>query len=92
METFTSPPSSSVLTKIKHENNVLKQHPKPITAKISKIEKEMATLTMARVLKSQRHYQDALSIIDVLESNGHDDSQIAQQKKEILQLISESQK
>ena len=49
----------------------------------------MATLTMARVLKSQRHYQDALAVIDVLESNGDD---VAQQKEEIQQLISESRK
>ena len=52
----------------------------------------MATLTMAQVLKSQRHYQEALAVIDVLESNGHDTDGVARQKEEILQLISESKK
>ena len=85
----TTPPKP---TKIKQENNVPIQKPEPIIEKTYKIEKEMATLTMAQVLKSQRHYQEALAVIDVLESNGPDDGQIAQQKEEILQLISETQK
>ena len=77
---------------IKQENNVTIQKPKPVIEKKYTIEKEMATLTMAQVLKSQRHYQEALAVIDVLESNGQDDGQIAQQKEEILQLMSETQK
>ena len=52
----------------------------------------MATLTMAQVLESQRHYHEALAVLDVLESNGQDSSQITQKKEEILQLISASKK
>ena len=52
----------------------------------------MATLTMAQVLESQRHYHEALAVLDVLELNGQDSSQIAQKKKELLQLISTSKK
>ena len=52
----------------------------------------MATLTMAQVLESQRHYHEALAVLDVLESNGHVSSQIARKKEEILQLISASKK
>jgi len=68
------------------------QNPKPNTEKIYKIEEAMATLTMAQVLKSQRHYQEALAVLDVLESNGEDSSRISRKKEEILQLISASQK
>ena len=64
----------------------------PKTENIYKIEKAMATLTMVQVLKSQKHYQEALAVLDVLESMGSDSGQIAQKKEEVLQLISESQK
>ena len=52
----------------------------------------MATLTMAQVLKSQRHYHEALTVLDVLESKGCDSKEIAYEKEEILKLISASQK
>ena len=52
----------------------------------------MATLTMAQVLKAQRHFQEALAVLDVLELNGHNNGQIALQKEELLELISQSQK
>ena len=85
------PPSNSVPVEIKPNNDVPRQSSKT-NKKICKIEKAMATLTMAQVLKSQRHYQEALAVIDVLESNGHDTDGVARQKEEILQLISESKK
>jgi len=44
------------------------------------------------VLESQRHYNEALAVLDVLESNGQHSSQISQKKEEILQLISASKK
>ncbi len=87
-----APPPSSVHTKTKPENNVPIQDPVPKTETLYKIEKAMATLTMAQVLKSQKHYQEALAVLDVLESIGKDNNQIARKKEEILQLISESQK
>ena len=73
-------------------NNIPVQNPEPVTEKIYKIEEAMATLTMAQVLKSQHHYQEALAVLDVLESNGQNSSQITQNREEILQLISASKK
>ena len=86
------PTPSPVLTETKPEKKVSIQRPKPDTEKNYKIEKTMATLTMAQVLESQRHYHEALAVLDVLESNGQDSSQIAQKKEEILQHISASKK
>jgi tetratricopeptide (TPR) repeat protein len=79
-------------TETKPEKNSSIQSPKPDTEKKYKIEKAMATLTMAQVLESQRHYHEALAVIDVLESNGQDSNQIARKKEEILQHISASKK
>ena len=86
------PTPSPVLTETKPEKKVSIQRPEPDTEKNYKIEKIMATLTMAQVLESQRHYHEALAVLDVLESNGHDSSQIARKKEEILQHISASKK
>ena len=85
-----APPSKHI--EIKQEKNVTIQKPKAIIEKKYTIEKEMATLTMAQVLESQRHYLEALAVLDVLESNGQDSSQIARKKEEILQHISASKK
>ena len=91
IETVESPPPP-VTTEIKPGKKVSIQKPEPNTQKNYKIEKTMATLTMAQVLESQRHYHEALAVLDVLESNGQDSSQIARKKKEILQHISASKK
>ena len=89
LETVEPPPRP---TETKPEKNSSIKSPKPDTEKKYKIEKAMATLTMAQVLESQRHYHEALAVIDVLESNGQDSSQIAQKKEKILQHISVSKK
>ena len=91
LETVEPPPPSGPL-ETKPGKNVTLQNPEPDTEKKYKIEKAMATLTMAQVLESQRHYHEALAVLDVLESNGRDNSQIAQQKEKLLQLISASKK
>ena len=57
-----------------------------------KIENSMATFTMVRVLKSQQHYNQALAVLEVLESMGQDEGTLVQEKDEILKRISESQK
>ena len=92
LETVHPLPPPLKPTETKPENNVPIQSPEPRAEKKYKIEKTMATLTMAQVLRSQQHYQEALAVLDVLESNGQDSSQSAREKKEILQLISASQK
>ena len=82
--------SSSVPDKIKLENNI------PIQSTDSKnnykIEQSMATLTMAQVLQSQQHYQEALAVLDMLESKGLESKQIAIKREEILELISAPRK
>ena len=90
--TVDPPPSPSKHVEIKQENNVPIQKSKPIIVKKYTIEKEMATLTMAQVLKAQRYYQEALTVLDVLESNGQNNGQLSREKEEILELISEAQK
>jgi len=91
LETVEPPPPPGP-TETKPENNVPIQNSESHTEKKYKIEKAMATLTMAQVLESQRHYHEALAVLDVLESNSQDSSQIARKKKEILQHISASKK
>ena len=92
LEAVDSTPPTSILVETKPENNVPIQKPEPNTEKIYKIAKTMATLTMVQVLKSQQHYHKALAVLDVLEANGHDSSQVARKKEEILKLILASQK
>ena len=91
LETVEPPPPPGP-AETKPEKNSSIQSPKPDTEKKYKIEKAMATLTMAQVLESQRHYHEALAVLDVLESNGQHSSQIAKKKEEILQHISASKK
>ena len=92
LEAVEPPPPPSEITETKSKNNIPIQNPEPVIEKIYKIEEAMATLTMFQVLKSQRHYQEALSVLDVLESNNQGNSQISRKKEEILQLISASKK
>ena len=56
------------------------------------IVESMATFTMVQVLKSQQHYQQALAIINVLESRGLDSERIARERDEIHRLVSSSKK
>ena len=50
----------------------------------------MATLSMLNILKNQKHYRQALSVIHVLESTNIDPPRIAKQKREIQLLIKKS--
>ena len=54
------------------------------------IVESMATLTMVQILKSQKHYHQALSVLDVLKSIGRDSDQIAKVKNDIQQLLNNS--
>ena len=56
------------------------------------VDKSMATFTMVQVLKSQKHYNQALAVLETLESMGRDSQKIFQEREEILQRIAESQK
>ena len=52
-----------------------------------KLESSMATLSMLNILKNQKHYHQALSVIHVLESKNIDPQRIAKEKKDIQLLI-----
>ena len=56
------------------------------------VDKSMATFTMVQVLKSQKHYNQALAVLDLLESIGLDKKKIEQERVNILQCISDFQK
>ena len=79
-----SPPDNSLprSAPIKSFNPVIKEQ--------YEIVESMATFTMVQVLKSQKHYHQALSVLDVLKSNGRDSDQIAKEKNDIQQLLKNS--
>ena len=54
------------------------------------VDTSMATFTMVQVLKSQKHYGQALSVLEALESAGQDKNKINREKEVLLQCISES--
>ena len=55
------------------------------------IEESMATFTMVQILKSQQHYNQALTVLEMLESMGQDSTKIASERDDVLHRISESQ-
>ena len=88
-----SPPTTS-------SNSEKILNPKPPTIKPQKISEEdlqalditprMATFTMVNVLKKQRLYQQALSVLKMLEEKGADQALITQEKQTIQELLEES--
>jgi len=64
--------------------------PAPVKNQAYNVDTSMATFTMVQVLKSQKHYGQALSVLEALESAGLDKNKIDQEKEVVLQCISES--
>ena len=64
----------------------------PIIEKSYKIVESMATFTMVKVLKSQKHFHQALAVLDILQSKGRDGERISGERAEIQQLIKDSTK
>ena len=52
-----------------------------------KLESSMATLSMLTILKKQKHYQQAMAVIHILESKNIDPQRIAKEKEEIQSII-----
>ena len=52
----------------------------------------MATFSMVQVLKSQKHYNQALAVLDKLKSNGADGDRIAKETDGINILVDKIQK
>jgi len=55
------------------------------------LEESMATFTMLHVLKTQKHYQQALAVLNMLESKNMDDSRISKERSEINSLLKQEQ-
>jgi hypothetical protein len=76
-------------------------NPKPPTIKPQKISEEdlqalditprMATFTMVNVLKKQKLYQQALSVLKMLEEKGADKALISQERQTITELLKASE-
>ena len=62
----------------------------PIIDKSYGIVESMATFTMVRVLKSQKHFHQALAVLEILQSKGRNSERISGERAEIELLISES--
>ena len=59
----------------------------PIIEKSYEVVESMATFTMVKVLKSQKHFHQALAVLEILKSRGRDGERISGEKAEIQQLI-----
>lgn len=53
------------------------------------IVESMATFTMVQVLKSQKHYSQALAVLEILKSKERDSERISKEKIAIQQLLKE---
>ena len=62
----------------------------PIIEKSYEIVESMATFTMVKVLKSQKHFYQALAVLEILHSRGRDSERISGERAEIELLIRES--
>jgi len=52
----------------------------------------MATFTMVKILSSQKHYDQALGALDILETKGGDKMRVAKEKEEIESLLAAVEK
>ena len=62
----------------------------PIIDQSYEIVESMATFTMVKVLKSQKHFHQALAVLEILKAKGRDGERIAGEKAEIGLLIKDS--
>ena len=53
------------------------------------LEESMVTFAMIHVLKSQKHYRQALAVLKMLESKDMDADRISKERSEIQALLSE---
>ena len=55
-----------------------------------KIKPTMATLTFVEILKQQKHYNQALHVLSIIESKSQSDKKIKKIKTEIKTLLAET--
>ena len=85
-------PDSDGLSENITPNSVDQKAAEPIIEKSYKIVESMATFTMVKVLKSQKHFHQALAVLEILKAKGRDGERIAGEKAEIGLLIKDSTK
>ena len=83
-------PDSDALTENIIPNSAAEKIAEPIIEKSYEIVESMATFTMVRVLKSQKHFHQALAVLEILQSKGRDGERISGERAEIELLIKES--
>ena len=77
--------------KVKNDNEALAQEIRPTKDPKYDLEQSMVTFTMLQVLKNQKHYQQALAVLNMLESKNMDDSRISKERSEINSLLKQEQ-
>ena len=95
---MTIPNATNKVSERKKEMELLKSDDQvsnetPVVAKSTddinyKVEGSMATFTMLQVLKTQKHYQQALAVLKLLESKNMDADRISKERSEIRSLLS----
>jgi len=80
-------PGSDGITENITPNSADQKATEPIIEKSYEIVDSMATFTMVKVLKSQKHFHQALAVLEILKSRGRDGERISGEKAEIQQLI-----
>ena len=83
-------PASDGFTENIIPNSADQKTTEPIIENSYDIVETMATFTMVRVLKSQKYFHQALTVLEILKSKGRDGERISGEKAEIELLIKES--
>jgi len=83
-------PGSDGITENITANSVYQKTAQPIIETPYEIVESMATFTMVKVLKSQKHFHQALAVLEILQSKERDGDRISGERAEIELLIKES--
>lgn len=67
------------------------QQSNPVDDKPYQVVDSMATFSMLQVLKSQNHYLQALSLLNILESKSNDKDRISKERREIQSFLNDIQ-
>ncbi len=94
LKSAESPTNTGIVSENPPDNNLPNsapiKSPNPVIKEQYEIAESMATFTMVEVLKSQKHYHQAISVLDVLKSIGRDSDRIAKEKNNIQKLLKDS--
>ena len=69
-------------------SKIFETKPGLIEEKDYNLEESMATFTMLQVLKSQKHYQQALAVLKILEAKKMDIDRISKEREKIISILS----